>query len=72
MVHLPLITQSLDYYVVMMAWLVILARKDPGTSSPFSSVFDPQSNEHQSFVSHSAVSQKRTKHPVSNKCPPLR
>ena len=35
--------------------IVILAEKDPGTTSPFSSLFDPQSNKHQSFASDCAV-----------------
>lgn len=35
--------------------IVILAEKDSGKTSPFSSLFDPQSNKHQSFASDSAV-----------------
>ena len=41
----------------LLGQLFVLTRKDAGTTSLFSSLFDRQSNELQNFVSHSAVSQ---------------
>lgn len=49
------------------AWLGVLARKDPGITSRFSSLPDPQSKL---CFANSAVSHKRKKRSVSNKRPP--
>lgn len=52
------------------AWLGVLDRKDPGITSRFSSLPDPQSKL---FFANSAVSHKRKKRSVSNKrLPPPR
>lgn len=50
------------------AWLGVLARKDPGITSWFFSLPDPQSKL---CFANSAVSHKRKKRSVSNKRPPL-
>ena len=49
------------------AWLGVLDRKDPGITSRFSSLPDPQSKL---CFANSAVSHKRKKRSVSNKRPP--
>ena len=46
-----------------MAWLVALARKNPGTTSPFSSPIDPFQINIRAFPALSAVPQKRNKLP---------
>ena len=67
-------SQSLNCYVAVSAQflktkdpaqLVVLAKKGPRIIREFTSLFDSQSNQHQSFVSHSADSQKRDKHLVT-------
>ena len=61
---------------VAIARLVVLARKDPGTTSPFPSLLDLHVvlfNKYSSFnFEHTVVSQKREKHPVPYERPSLR